>query len=132
MKGRKTMRYTLRPKNKRRPNEQIRPICGKHTKLWHVNHMTLKIIETECTDIWIPARSGHFVYTLSKPFGGGDSCFSRAFGKYIFKTKEEAEARLEYLIKAKAKRIALETQEDKLNKELNLQNHYYIKRRKNK
>ena len=83
MKGKETMRYTLRPKDKRRPNEQLRPMCGKHTKLWRVNHVTLKIIETECTDIWIPARSGHFVYTLSTTFGGGHSCFSRAFGKYF-------------------------------------------------
>lgn len=126
------MRYTLRPKDKRRPNEQLRPMCSKHTKLWRVNHVTLEIIETECTDIWIPARGGHFVYTLSTTFGGGHACFSRAFGKYIFKTKKEAEAKLEYLIKAKAKRMALETQEDKLNKKLDLQNHYYIKRSKNK
>lgn len=117
------MRYKRLPKNKRRPHEEYRPKCSKKAVLYKVNHTSYTIKKVICKDIIICARMGHLLYELSD----GSSCFTRAFGKYVFKTKEEAMNKLNNLSKLKQKRMLLRKCEEKINEQLGITNHYYFK-----
>ena len=117
------MRYKRLPKNKRRPHEEIVPKCGKKAILYKVNQTSYTIKKVICKDIIICARMGHLLYVLSD----GSHCFTRAFGKYVFKTKKEAMDKLNSLTKLKQKRMLLKEYEEKINKQLGLKNHYYFK-----
>ena len=116
------MRYRRLPKNKRRPHEEYVPKCGKKTILYKVNHTSCTIKEVICKDIIICARMGHLLYKLSD----GSSCFTRHFGKYIFRTKEEAMNKINNLTKLKQKRMLLKEYEEKINKQLNITDHHYF------
>lgn len=67
---------------------------------------------------------GHIVYHHNN---SRESFYSKAVGRSLFKTKEEAIKELERLKKCKYKREMLKIYEAKLNKELELENHIIIK-----
>lgn len=67
---------------------------------------------------------GHFAYRYNR---GTDSFFNRSIGKTYFKTEKEAKEELLRLQKINKKRTLLKEYEQKLNQELNLEDHIIIK-----
>lgn len=67
---------------------------------------------------------GHFAYKYNQ---GTDSFFNRSIGKTYFKTEKEAKEELLRLQKINKKRTLLKEYEQKLNQELNLEDHIIIK-----
>lgn len=116
------MRYTKRDIEKRRTCEEYVPKCGRKDVLYKINYANHTIKKVVCINIILHARLGHFTYSLSDK----TSCFSRAFGKYVFKTEKEALEQIDKLNKKAKKRELLKKYEEKLNKKFNLTDHNYF------
>lgn len=76
-----------------------------------------KIINLNCS------VDGYYIYYIED----GDSFFNRNVGITYFKTKEEAEQKLQENQKISEKRRLLKEYEKELNKKLNLENHIIFK-----
>ena len=72
-------------------------------------------------------RIEHYPHAVYYGENKHQSYFNRAFGKSIFKTKEEAEAEITRREKIAGKKLLLQSYERTLNEELNLGNHFIVK-----
>lgn len=72
-------------------------------------------------------RIEHYPHAVYYGENKHQSYFNRAFGKSIFKTKEEAEAEITRREKIAGKKVLLQSYERMLNEELNLGNHFIVK-----
>lgn len=72
-------------------------------------------------------RIEHYPHAVYYGENKHQSYFNRAFGKSIFKTKEEAEAEITRREKIAEKKLLLQSYERTLNEELNLGNHFIVK-----
>lgn len=97
------------------------------TKVCEVGDVFYRVIKGEITQVTITRAEkmqlGHYVYRDSS----GRTIFNRNFGEYIFKTKEEAEKYLKRKEAIAKKKEMLKEYEDKLNQELGIGKHYFIK-----
>ena len=96
-------------------------------KVCEVGDVFYRVIKGEITRVTITRAEkmqlGHYVYKDS----GGRTIFNRNFGEYIFKTKEDAEKHLKRKEMIAKKKEMLKEYEDKLNQQLGITRHYFIK-----
>lgn len=72
-------------------------------------------------------RIEHYPHAVYYGENKHQSYFDRAFGKSIFKTREEAEAEITRREKIAGKKVLLQSYERTLNEELGLGDHYIVK-----
>lgn len=102
-------------------NEQ--ELCRVGDKLYKILKDNV-VLELDVIDI---KHYPHSVYFTKDSKGYATSCFNRAFGRNIFKTKEDAEAMLRKKQLIIKKRELLRDYETKLNEGLGLGDHSLIK-----
>lgn len=96
------------------------PVC----KVGDVYYRVIKglILEVVITKVE-QMKLGHYVYKDNT----GRTYFNRNFGNYIFKTREEAEKSFKRKEAIAKKKEMLKEYEDKLNQQLGITRHYFIK-----
>lgn len=111
-------------------------VCEVGDTLYTINKNG--IIEVVIARIEKDAVFNHYVYIYNifqyNNYDDSAKCciksgffYSHNVGKNYFKTKEEAQQKLEEREKIKKKRELLKEYEQKLNNELKIENHYFIK-----
>lgn len=94
--------------------------------LCEVGDVVYRLTKTGVEPITI-TKIEHYPHTVYRGENKHQSYFNRAFGKSIFKTKEEAEAEVERREKIAGKKLLLKNYERTLNEELNLGDHFIVK-----
>lgn len=94
--------------------------------LCEVGDVVYRLAKTGIEPITI-VRIEHYPHAVYYGENKHQSYFNRAFGKSIFKTKEEAEAEITRREKIAGKKLLLQSYERTLNEELNLGNHFIVK-----
>ena len=96
-------------------------------QICEVGDVFYRVIKGEITRVTITKveqmKLGHYVCKDNT----GRTYFDRNFGNYIFKTREEAEKYLKRKEAIAKKKEMLKEYEDKLNQQLGITRHYFIK-----
>ena len=110
-------------------NDEKTQLCKKGDKLYRVTKINksddlyVEPIVITLAEFTGSTSSGHWYYRDNK----SRFYFNRNIGKSCFKTQEEAEREIQKRKDIIKKRELLKEYERKLNKELNIEDHYIIK-----
>lgn len=86
-----------------------------------------EVLEVSIIKVEKDSTFGHYIYYHNKKFIKSNYIYNRNIGVTYFKTEEEAERKLHRLDRIAEKRKILKEYEQKLNNELDITDHYFIK-----